>query len=226
MWLGLITGILGSFHCIGMCGALALSLPQSNIKQIVAYNGGRILTYAVLGILFGGVGKGISLAFFQQYLAVAMGGVMILLAVFRKQVEKLLAVNSFTSSLKGFFKSFLGKKDVFSVLMVGILNGLLPCGLVYVALAGAIAMADVWKGAAYMALFGVGTSPALIALMFSPRVLSSRSRRWFSEHVSTFALFVGVLVILRGLNLGIPYVSPKIEAKTEGKSIECCTKRP
>lgn len=226
MWLGLVTGVLGSFHCIGMCGALALSIPQSNLSRMLWYNVGRILTYAMMGVLLGGVGKGISLAFLQQYFSVAMGGVIVLLVIFRRQIERLLADNGLTKTVKNLFARFLGKKDMLSVLMIGMLNGLLPCGLVYVALAGAMAMADAWAGAIYMALFGIGTSPAMMALMFSPRVLSVKSRQWLSANVSTLTLAVGFLLIVRGLNLGIPYLSPKIEAKTEGKSIECCTKHP
>jgi sulfite exporter TauE/SafE len=226
MFLGFITGILGSFHCAGMCGAIALSIPQKNLGSILLYNFGRIITYTFLGIFFGWIGKGISITFFQQYLSIAMGITIIILVVFRNQVEKLVAKNSWIANLKSYFSKYLGKKDSFSRLMIGVLNGLLPCGLVYVALAGATAMADAFSGAMYMALFGVGTSPIMASLMLSPRILTAEGRTRLAKGVTAMTLVVGVLLMVRGFDLGIPYLSPKIEAKTKGKNFECCSKTP
>ncbi|GAB4336882.1 MAG: sulfite exporter TauE/SafE family protein [Flammeovirgaceae bacterium] len=226
MFLGFITGILGSLHCAGMCGAIALSIPQKNIVSIILYNLGRIFTYSILGVFFGWIGKGISITFFQQYLSILMGATIIILVIFRSQIEKLVAKNTWMASIKTYFSRFLGKKDGFSRLMIGVLNGLLPCGLVYVALAGATAMADALSGGFYMALFGIGTSPIMASLMLSPRVLKAEGRIRMAKGVTAMTLLVGVLLMFRGLDLGIPYLSPKIEAKTKGKNFECCSKIP
>ena len=141
-------GILGSFHCVGMCGPLALSLPLNNnstwskFSGALLYNVGRIVTYSFFGLVFGAIGKTVALFGFQQWLSVILGVLIIILMILPKRIK---AWQSQRSGI-GFFekvRSLLGRlflqKNHASLFLIGLLNGLLPCGLVYMAAAGAVA---------------------------------------------------------------------------------------
>jgi sulfite exporter TauE/SafE len=215
-------GFLGSFHCIGMCGPIALALPIGNLRgftrliSVLTYNAGRIFTYAFFGLIFGGIGKTFSIFGYQQLLSIVLGALILL---------GLLLPSSFVSKFSGntqlysFFngiktklsKLFLkeGKKSLF---IIGLLNGLLPCGLVYMAVAGAMAAGSVLNGALFMAFFGLGTAPTMILLPLAGNSFSLSFRNKIRKTVPYMVGFMAVLLILRGLNLGIPYVSPKMEA--------------
>jgi len=167
----LVLGLLGSFHCVGMCGPIAIMLPINNnnwfsrLSGTFLYNIGRAITYGVLGAVFGLLGEGISLGGFQQWVSIIMGVLMILSVVFpilfRNTAILDKYIYGYVDRLKTSFLPLFNNKSLLSLLVIGLLNGLLPCGLVYVALAGAIASGGVFSGAMYMFVFGLGTLPML-----------------------------------------------------------------
>lgn len=230
---GFALGIMGSFHCLGMCGPIALSLPVDKSRPLYAvlsnlfYQLGRVSTYAILGFLFGWLGKGIQLAGIQQYLSIGVGVAMIALVVFPR------ATSFFSQPLTGRWlryttplKSALGKMmrhdQPQSRYVFGLLNGLLPCGLVYVALVGAVGMGSALEGAAYMALFGLGTIPMMFMAMFAGSIIRVSLRQRLQKLVPIVVVVIGMMFILRGMGLGIKYLSPPdraLEIHTESTEI-------
>ncbi|MCG3167136.1 MAG: hypothetical protein POELPBGB_02920 [Bacteroidia bacterium] len=220
LWAAFTLGLLGSFHCIGMCGPIALALPvggKSTAERLVAafiYNSGRILTYSLFGILFGIIGKTFALAGWQQAFSITVG-VLIVLSIL---VPGILGSGTrisgfaygFTSSIKSGMKNFFQQRTFYSFFFIGMLNGLLPCGLVYLAVAGASATSGAIEGAAYMALFGAGTLPVMLSVIVAGNFISVNISNHIRMAMPYVILLIGVLFILRGLNLGIPYLSPKM----------------
>lgn len=217
----LTIGLVGSFHCVGMCGPIAVALPLKNHSHAakvfggLLYNLGRTLTYALLGLIFGLLGRGIQLAGFQQWTSIVLGIVMILGVIFPYLFgQKINFTNLFTGyagRLVNNLRKLFTNRSYRSLFGIGLLNGLLPCGLVYVAIAGAINTNQVLSGALFMALFGLGTIPLMLLVSMAGNTISSRLRAGMRKIVPYFVVLLGILFILRGLSLGIPYVSPKSE---------------
>jgi len=220
MYIAFITGLISSLHCIGMCGPIALALPAKNTRNAVLYNLGRVSTYALLGALFGLFGRGLYLAGFQQNLSVVLGVVIIAFIFLPK--ARLPFLEKLTVRIRMWFTPFFKKQTSFSMFMIGVLNGLLPCGMVYIAIVGAIAMSGVLEGATYMALFGLGTLPMMLTISLSKKVIKPHMRLQINKFIPVLAFCVGVLFIARGMNLGIAYLSPKTEKQTE--IMNCCHK--
>jgi len=219
----LTLGFLGSFHCIAMCGPIALSLPINStslfhkISHLILYNLGRVITYSLLGLLFGLIGQTFLFFGFQQYLSIALG-VLILISIFFS--SKLASKNKITSFfyskiafVKGKLLKLFQKKGWVSVFNIGLLNGLLPCGLVYMAIAGALATNNYLSGSLFMALFGLATIPVMLTLSLLGNIIHLKFRRTVKNAIPIILSVMAVLLILRGLNLGIPYVSPKINVE-------------
>lgn len=217
MYLGaaLILGLVGSLHCAGMCGPLMLAVPRLGPSALLAtvgrlvYHLGRIAAYGLMGIIFGWLGQTVALAGFQRWASLA-AGLAVLLALLPLARPRLgwpaLAAVSF---LKSSFGALLKRRTLASLSLLGLLNGFLPCGLVYVACAGALALGDLTAGVGYMLAFGLGTWPMMlgIGVLGRPvqRLLAYRPR------LSMVCLvLVGGLLVLRGLSLGIPYLSPHL----------------
>ncbi len=223
-----LIGILGSFHCIGMCGPIALALPLKNnnlISRIISsllYNGGRSITYGILGLLFGFLGRGLYLGGLQRWTSIALGVIMVLSVLFPflfKKVNLESRVDKVLGRVKGLFARFLAVRSYRSLFIIGLLNGLLPCGLVYIALAGAIVAGEALDGALFMILFGLGTTPVMFALPVVGSMISLKFRQKISKIIPYFIVLIGLLFILRGLNLGIPYLSPHLD---KGLKAKCC----
>lgn len=221
MWLAFLTGLFGSMHCVGMCGAIALTLPSRTFLGNLLYNVGRIFSYTFIGFLFGSFGKGLDLIGIQQYISIGLG-VAIILAVFIPYVCKFSFLDKSFTKFKQLFTPFFKKKNHFSLLMIGILNGFLPCGLIYLAIIGSVVMAEPLEGALYMFLFGVGTLPMMLSLTIYKNLLTVEWRRKIFRMMPMFVVMVGVLLIFRGLNLGIPYLSPYIEPASQ--TVDCGVK--
>ena len=226
-------GALGSFHCIGMCGPIALSVPMggkkgfSGIIQGLIYNLGRILTYATLGLMVGFLGKHIAFGGYQQALSIAVG-IFILAFLFlpktiTKKVDPTSTFARLFLKLKTTFRGLFQSKNAFGPLMLGLINGLLPCGLVYVGLAGALALGSPVESALFMAAFGLGTVPIMISIIFLGDLISLQWRAKVRKLVPVMFAIMGALFILRGMNLGIPYVSPNMEVTTIGGIPQCHT---
>lgn len=213
-----IFGLISSFHCIGMCGPIAMMLPvdRSNeakkVTQIVTYHIGKLTAYGTLGLIFGLLGRSFYLAGMQQQLSIIVGILMILVAVIP---EKVLAKYNFSKPVYRIItkvKSSLGQqfknKSYKSLFTIGLLNGFLPCGMVYVALFGAIAMQNVSLGIGYMILFGIGTIPMMVAVVYASGLISFSFRGTIQKAIPLVAVIIGMLFIIRGLGLDIPYLSP------------------
>jgi sulfite exporter TauE/SafE len=226
-------GFLGSFHCIGMCGPIALTIPVKRSSSIsiitgsLVYNSGRIITYACMGLLFGLLGKGFVLAGWQNILSVSLG-IIILVLLF---LPKLSWISKNTGlifhlleKLKSQLRKLFGIHTFRSLLLIGLLNGLLPCGLVYLGIAGSIATGDTLKGALFMTAFGLGTLPAMMAITIVRDRITISFREKIRKAIPVFVGLMAVLLILRGLNLDIPYVSPSIETNGGTCHHQCCHK--
>ena len=227
-----IMGLAGSFHCAGMCGPIVVALPlhghtlPRKFFGGLLYNFGRTLTYGIMGGLFGLIGQGFQMMGFQQTISVIMGGAMIVLALypklFRSYYDRQTQSFGWTGGLKTLFRRLFSIRSYRSIFFIGLLNGLLPCGLVYMALAGSIATGTAAYGAAYMILFGLGTLPMILFIAIVGNFVSISLRHKISRLIPFLVVLVGIFFILRGLNLNIPMLSPaknKIEMKFE-KSLE------
>lgn len=218
LYTAFIFGLISSFHCIGMCGPIAMMLPvdrdnqAKKVTQIITYHLGRLTAYASIGLVFGLLGRGLFLAGMQQILSLFIGVAMILVILIP---ERVLARYNFSKPvfvLISKVKSTLGKqfknKSYKSLFTIGLLNGFLPCGMVYVALFGAIAMQNEVLGVFYMVLFGLGTVPMMSSVVYLQSFLTVSVRNKIQKAIPYVAVTMGILFILRGLGLGIPYVSP------------------
>ena len=232
MWMSaLILGLLGSFHCIGMCGPIAFLLPvdrENPVKktfQIFLYHFGRILAYSSIGLLFGLVGKGASIFGMQQQLSIGVGILMILFVVIPKRTINKYnfskPIYRIVSKVKTALGKELKKKSPDTFLTIGFLNGFLPCGLVYVAVFAAIAVGNAWQGSLYMALFGIGTIPLMTTAIYFGNIISGSVKTKIRRSIPVFVVIFGCLFILRGMGLGIPYVSPKPMIESVDASYEC-----
>lgn len=220
LYTALVLGLMGSFHCAGMCGPIAVALPlygNSTLQKITGsllYNIGRIITYGIMGAVFGTLGQGFEVLGFQRVISVLMGSIMILAVIF-PSIFRNLNLGSGVTPLVGKLKERMGKlfavKSLKSLFLIGLLNGLLPCGLVYMAVAGSIGTGSAMLGTLYMLLFGFGTMPMLLALNLSGGFASASLRQKVNKLIPTLVVIVGILFILRGLSLGIPYISPSEE---------------
>lgn len=216
----LMLGLIGSFHCIGMCGPIAIALPLktnnwfSRIFGGVLYNIGRAITYGLMGAFFGLVGKGFKLGGLQQWVSIIMGIIMILSVLFPILFKNQGKLDGFVTKMVGGLKKAFGKmfaiRSYYSLFIIGILNGFLPCGLVYMAIAGAIASGEVLNGSLYMVIFGLGTLPIMLSLSLVSNIISLKFRNKISRIIPIFIIIIGILFILRGMNLGIKYISPKL----------------
>ncbi len=214
----LMIGMVGSLHCIGMCGPIAVSLPLGNKSWGhrtlggLTYNTGRILTYGILGALFGLLGKGIEMAGLQRWASVLIGVVMILSVLFpvlfkgKIKIEQLLF--GYAGRMVGKFRKLFAISSFPSLFLIGLLNGLLPCGLVYVAVAGALNTNSILGGVGFMLVFGLGTLPVMLAIPLLGNLIGSGFRKKYRYLLSVLVVVLGILFVLRGLSLGIPYVSP------------------
>lgn len=227
-------GLMGSLHCVGMCGPIAMAVPLNNQKtgyrMLGSFNYlfGKSLTYSLLGLFSGAFAKVIELTGFQRYMSL-FTGIIILLIFFGQRLEGrntgLDRINfKWVSLLKQQFSKFLQEKNLMSAFLIGIINGVLPCGLVYIALAGAVGAGGWWQSMLYMFLFGITTTPFMFLLMIYKNTLSLSLRGFFTKAIPAFTLTLALLLIIRGMNLGIPYFSPKVKTEKEKTTIECCSK--
>lgn len=217
-------GMMGSFHCIGMCGPLAFSLPLGNRSDIakfggtLLYNVGRIITYSILGLLFGLAGKSFSLFGFQQGLSIGVGVTILFFVLIPKKWLTTKTANNILADYSAKIRAALGglflKKTYRSLLAIGLLNGLLPCGLIYMAIAGAIAYADPAKSSFFMAAFGLGTLPVMWSVSFFGNYIGIGIRQKIRSAYPVMMALMACLLILRGLGLDIPYVSPVMNKDT------------
>jgi sulfite exporter TauE/SafE len=211
--LGLLTG----FHCIGMCGPIAIALPLNNkswttrIISGLTYNIGRTVTYAIMGLLFGLIGVGFSMAGFQRWVTIIMGIFMISTVVFPSLSHTLYrgsGNSKFMSAVRSQLQKYFRQASYKALFITGLLNGLLPCGMVYMALAGAISQDSLTDSVMYMILFGLGTIPMMLLLSLLGNIAGARVKRFVNKAIPYVVVIIGTLFILRGMELGIKFISP------------------
>lgn len=221
----LTLGFFGSLHCIGMCGPLALALLPTGVAQpgvariatsSLFYNFGRVITYSVLGLAFGLLGSAARFAGIQQFLSIATGVVILLWLILPKAYTRRFSTTQqaakIIAKMKFQLTRLLRSHRFAAPFGVGILNGLLPCGFVYLALAGAMAQPTLFGSVSFMALFGLGTMPAMLAIALPNGFLSPSLRFSIRRLLPVGTTVVALMLIVRGLALGVPYLSPKLAA--------------
>ncbi|PKQ46399.1 sulfite exporter TauE/SafE family protein [Confluentibacter flavum] len=226
-----VLGLLGSFHCVGMCGPIAFMLPLNRtntyikISQIVLYHLGRLLTYSIIGFAFGLIGKSLYLFGFQQQLSIIVGLLMIVVVLIPYQTFSKYNASKplfkIISKVKSSLGAALKKKTLETFLTIGFLNGFLPCGLVYMAVFAAIASGNALSGSLYMAIFGLGTIPLMTTAIYFSHFLKGNMRQKIQKAIPVFVVIIGLLFILRGLGLGIPYLSPAPMHDIVTSSMDC-----
>ena len=210
-------GLAGSAHCVGMCGPIALAVPSPNntwsartISTLIL-NSGRVVTYMLIGAMFGVFGVGVRLAGLQQGVSI-LAGVVLLMTLMIPGISRRIPMNSHVAMLIARGRSLLGRNllrtSPEALFLTGTLNGMLPCGLVYAAAIGASTMGSIKEAVLFMGVFGVGTWPALIALRMGGGMLGERSRTVLRKASPVIVSTLAVLLILRGMELNIPFISP------------------
>lgn len=212
--LAFFIGLFGSVHCIGMCGPLAFAIPSNHndrrwllLADKVAYQLGRVVSYTLLGLATGFLGKQLWLSGLQQFISIISG--LLIIGVAFSRFFKFSALGGGGVIFKPFTK-LLGYalRHKANHFITGVLNGFLPCGFVYLALAGAINTGNAGQAAGYMFYFGLGTMPLMIMASFSMGMITPMVRRKINKAIPYFMLCLGIWFVLKGLTLDIPYLSP------------------
>ncbi len=221
-----LTGFVGSLHCVGMCGPIALALPvggMSSRKVFLSrlfYNLGRIITYSIIGVLMGLLGRSIFFSGLQQEISITIGIAIILFLSRKVLINKPLRI--FNESLKKTFSFFFRQKTLWSMFALGVVNGLLPCGFLYLAATGSVIAGSPLGSMVYMALFGLGTAPAMFSVGMMAKFMNFRLRKIINQITPIYTFCLAVFLIVRGLNLGIPHVSPNFEKTLDKQTIPIC----
>lgn len=225
-------GLVSSLHCVGMCGPLALALPVHHLPRaarffsLFFYQVGRLMSYSLLGLLAGTAGRKIYLAGFQQSFSLVMGIVILVLIIlyygYKYALQPVFLQRFFT-----YLQRFMGRllksdKNIASFMLLGMANGLLPCGMVYVAMATALTTSSAVNSVLFMALFGAGTIPAMMALGYFGHLVSWKFRLRLRKLVPAFMVLVAIALVLRGLSLNIPYLSPQLPTSAGGATEVSC----
>jgi len=227
----IILGLASSLHCVGMCGPIALILPVSKENktkktlQIILYHSGRILSYASLGFLFGLLGKSLYLAGIQQKLCILIGAIIIALTLIPERIFARYNFSKPIYKLVLHIKKRLGKqlkkRSNKSIFTIGILNGFLPCAMIYIALFGALATQNVIYATLFMIFYGLGTIPLMSLVVYSSSFIKKIIGKNATKIIPYLTFAVGVLFILRGLGLDIPFVSPSSLQLFVGNNADC-----
>jgi sulfite exporter TauE/SafE len=225
---GLLLGLASSLHCAGMCGPLVLSMPfyssdgHLSWRSMFEYHIGKTLMYTALGALFGVFGMGIKISGFQQVFSISFG-ILLLIILFGSKLHP--KIGQMIQKLELYYNGFIGKVMKLgsggAFIVLGLTNGIIPCGMVYVALGASVLAYSVGYGALFMALFGLGTLPVLTSIIAGRTLIRKKFSTSFIKIKNVTLLILALLFILRGMNLGIPYLSPQIG---NDDKLECCKK--
>jgi uncharacterized protein len=201
----LILGFTGSLHCVGMCGPIAMMVNGSGSRNLlinrVLYNTGRTLTYVLMGVVVGLLGKIVQWGGVQGKVSVGLG-VLIIVALLVPKIQSVFlpSLSRFVLKLKTLFSRHLQSKKTISAAFTGMLNGFLPCGLVYAALAIALIQTTPAESAGVMMVFGLGTFPAMLAVAYSWQRIRKFIPWSFQRMQTVILVAVAVLMIWRGLS--------------------------
>ena len=219
-----LIGLLGSLHCMGMCGPVMLALNGAHHKAggFVLYHGGRIASYLVIGLLLGGIGTFVSVLKMQQIATLILGLLIILLygvRRFRSGIERFYYQSRFYRFIRSIIAKNLSQRRKW--FLSGVANGFFPCGLTYIAAAGAIVMTNFWQGALFMLVFGLGTVPALFVVQYAGNFLIKRFKRLIPRSLHFVALVSGILMVYRGTIMSFPDFDAKVREGAIGLMTVC-----
>lgn len=228
--IALLMGFTGSLHCAGMCGPIIWVMPFQLLQGIrkafgiALFHLGRITTYALLAMLLHSFSS-LFTPRIQQYVSIGLGLALLIAGIIafipsHKTTIKL----PWTEYVKKQLGTFIARPGLPSLFMAGFLNGLLPCGLVYMALSAAITTASTLQSMELMYVFGLGTMPMLLGITLLKSRVALLQLAHFRKMVPLVMFFFGSLFVLRGMNLGIPYLSPKVEVQEHAIKASCCHK--
>ena len=207
----LIMGLTGSLHCVGMCSPLAVAVGNMNTRAFlnrVTYNAGRIVTYGVLGLGIAGVGLALPISKFQNLVSVFLGVILLLAGIGLLKLNIPIfsrAIGTLTYTIKKIFTKFLNRKNFGSVFLLGTLNGILPCGLVWIALTYSLTLQSPLAGFSFMVLFGVGTLPVMLGFTSIITQLLKRFNFNFQHITSAMLILSGILLIVRVFIIHLPH---------------------
>jgi sulfite exporter TauE/SafE len=223
---GMALGLASSLHCVGMCGPLVMAFPMQLMPDgkkgmgMLLYHAGRIGVYVSLGLIAGLVGWRLSIAGWQQALAIGMGLLLLLFVFIKPFAQQAKWPGWLQKQLHGIYAKAVQQPRLTTMIWLGMINGLLPCGMVYIAMAGALATGNLPEAGLFMFLFGTGTLPALLLLGIWGVKAGPRFRQIFRQAAPVLMGLTAILLILRGLNLGIPYISPLLSGRSAG-TVSC-----
>jgi len=213
-WLAAISiGFLGSAHCAGMCGPILVAINNGKTRKfLLLHHVGRLLTYATFGAIAGAIGHSFSWMGIQQNFSIAIGILLVAGVITLPFSKRISFLETAISKISLKAHQTIHQKQLSKTstrFLLGMANGILPCGLVYLAIAGAANTFTPWDGALFMVFFGLGTIPALFAMTELGKHLSNSYRSKIRKVIPVTIFIMGCLLIVRGLDLGIPYLSPK-----------------
>lgn len=224
-------GILSSMHCVGMCGPLALALPLDRSSKnrmymgIFVYHFGKILAYSILGMIIGLFGKHLPLAASQQRLSIFAGAFIIIFALypllFKRSAFIQTQVFKIMQPIQKALAQRIKTKRTSTLFSIGILNGFLPCAMVYMALVGALTTGNFIDSTLFMIVFALGTFPAMLGLQILGASIGQKLRYKIQSYIPYIIIAIGVFFILRGMGLGIEFVSPNNGSLTVINPTEC-----
>ena len=230
LWTAFLLGLVGSLHCAGMCGPLALALPVNSpvfarfLSGRLLYNLGRMVTYAALGAVFGLLGQSFVVMGVQRWVSLAVGIVILVSLILSPRFFSSVQPAKFISVIKSPFLKLMRNRSLSALFGIGLLNGLLPCGLVYAACAAAMTSDTLLHGSEYMLAFGLGTIPMMLVITLMGQRLQFILRFKLQRLIPVSLAVIGTLMVLRGMALGIPHFSPKLTVQADAVR-QCCQGR-
>lgn len=226
---GFLIGIVGSLHCATMCGPLvmAFNYNQKSWLRNLLYHGGRVTTYILIGLAFGILGEGFALVGWQRWLSIGLGIILAVVTFFPHLKANTMAdrwlANILVPMKKRLLKAVNTNKSA-TLFTLGMLNGLLPCGMVYVAISTSLAVSDLYSAAMVMSGFGLGTLPLLMTIAMGSKLISKTVAQ-YRYVIPVFTIIIASMLIIRGLELNIPYLSPVLNMMG-GTEITTCGTMP
>lgn len=225
-----VMGLIGSFHCLGMCGPIAMALPigyRTNSGRLaggVIYNLGRVFTYSFLGLILGLAGGFLISSKIQNVVSIVFGALIVIYLLLPSKTKTALKISpnqALLIRLRKQIAKFLYIENNSSLFGIGMLNGLLPCGMIYLALTSSFLAGSAVKGSLFMFSFGMGTFPVMLAAVFFGSFVNQHIRSKLRKLVPVFLFFMAALLIVRGMNLGIPYLSPSLPTPHSPNAMIC-----
>ena len=230
--LAFLMGLTGSLHCAGMCGPIMFVMPFQLFRgarkaaALTLYHFSRISVYMAMAVILHSF-RGLFQPRVQQYISIALGASLLLagIAYFLPAGSRRTIELPWSGFVKRKLGNVLSQPSLRTIALAGMLNGMLPCGLVYMALSASVLLPSVAVVAGSVFAFGLGTMPMLLALVLVRDKVAIFRAANIRKVAPVIVFFFGCLFILRGMNLGIPYLSPRVEVTQKAIIHSCCHKK-